>query len=79
MVCIFTIYLLPAFAVLISRETVRQSRWRRLATEDAGVWQVTGTCGVVPKKSLAVAELEFYTCGGQGGGQEVAMATSGGP
>ena len=30
-------YLLPAFVVLISREIVRQRRWRRLATEDAGV------------------------------------------
>ena len=34
---ILTIYLLPAFVVLISREIVRQRRWRRLATEDAGV------------------------------------------
>ena len=29
--------LLPAFVVLISREKVSQRRWRRLATEDAGV------------------------------------------
>ena len=32
-VCLFTIYLLPAIVVLISREI----RWRRLATEVAGV------------------------------------------
>ena len=37
MVWLVTIYLLPAFVVLISREIVRQRRWRRLATEDAGV------------------------------------------
>ena len=37
MVWLVTIYLLPSFVVLISREIVRQRRWRRLATEDAGV------------------------------------------
>ena len=37
MLWLVTIYLLPAFVVLISREIVRQRRWRRLATEDAGV------------------------------------------
>ena len=41
MVCLFTNYSLPAFVVLISSEIVRQRRWRRLATEDAGV-EVTG-------------------------------------
>ena len=38
MVCLFTIYSLPAFVVLISREIIcPQRRFRRLATEDAGV------------------------------------------
>ena len=37
MVWLVTIYLLPSFVVLISREIVRQRRWCRLATEDAGV------------------------------------------
>ena len=37
MVCLFTIHSLPAFVVLIRSEIVRQRRWRRLATEDAGV------------------------------------------
>ena len=37
MVCLFTIYSLPAFVVLISREIISQRRWRCLATEDAGV------------------------------------------
>ena len=34
--CLFTIYLLPSI-VLISRDIVCQRRWRRLATEYAGV------------------------------------------
>ena len=37
MLCLSTIYLLPAFVVLISREIVCQRRSRHLATEDAGV------------------------------------------
>jgi hypothetical protein len=39
--CVFTIYSLPAFVVLISREIVRQRRWSRLATEDAWVDKLT--------------------------------------
>ena len=35
--CLFTIHLLPAFIVLLSREIVCQRRWRRLATEYTGV------------------------------------------
>ena len=37
MLCLFTIYLLPAFVVLISTEIVRQGRLRRIATEDTVV------------------------------------------
>ena len=47
-VCLSTMYLLPAFVVLIGREIVCQRRWRRLATEDAGV-EVTG---LQPQRSL---------------------------
>ena len=45
-VCLFTIYSLPAFVVLISREIVRQRRWRRLATEDAGVDKLPDYLGI---------------------------------
>ena len=61
--CLFTIYLLPSI-VLISRDIVCQRRWRRLATEYAGVdklldhlhstccslvWLCETTCRVIPK------------------------------
>ena len=51
-VCLFTIDLLPAFVVLISREIVRQRRRQRLATEYAATYQTT--CGVILKTWLSL-------------------------
>ena len=52
--CLFTIYLLP-FVVLTSREIVSQRRWRRLATEYAGV-VVKGPCKWT-ERSMALSRV----------------------
>ena len=65
MVCLFTIYSLPAFVVLISREIIcPQRRLRRIATKDAGVDkspEVTGAFhGIEKTRVIKTYNISVY-------------------
>ena len=61
MVCLYTIYSLPAFVVLISSEIVRQRRC--LATEDAGVEKLPDYLRSDTKDIIGIKSFVFHDSG----------------
>ena len=62
-VCLFRIYLFPAFVELISREIVRQRRWRHLQRNTLGLMSYRTTCRVILKTGVRDKKFTFLDSG----------------